>query len=391
MKRTLAVISGVLLHLAVGSVYAWSVLTYPIVSEVGWSFNDIATVFGCTIAALGFSAAMLGKRVKEWGPLKSCRIAVVLFLSGMLLTSVAIDQEILLLLYIAYGLLVGIGTGIAYLTPIPILIAYFPNQKGTITGLIVMGFGLSSVLASYGYHQLISSVGIDYAIGYAGVFFVLLMLPSCFLLRPKEDIQEELGIEKIKQATEVLHTKSFRLLWIIFFINIFVGVAVISALSPMLINLFNMTILETTAIVAIAGAVNGVSRILWSYISDQIGRPLTFLTMIMLELVALCSMIYWFDKDIFIDCALVLISCYGGMFACMPGYLSDIFGTKKLSAILGYMLTAWAVAGFFGPKALVLSYDLTGGYGHFFYVAAILMCISMCLTFIESEKTVLKV
>lgn len=391
MKKLLAVMSGVLLHLAVGSVYAWSVLTYPIINEVGWSFSDIATVFGCTIATLGFSAALLGKKVKAWGPLKSCRIATVLFLTGMLLTSVSIDFENLILLYIAYGLLVGVGTGIAYLTPIPVLITYYPEKKGTITGLIVMGFGLSSVLASYGYHYFINTIGIDYAIGGAGLIFTLLMLPSCFLLKPQDNTQGIPDIKSVMNVQKVWDSQNFRLLWMIFFINIFVGVSIISALAPMLTDLFEVKAQEAATVVAMVAVVNGVSRIFWSYLSDQIGRPLVFLIMIMLELVALCSMIYWYDQSIFIDCVIVIISCYGGMFACMPGYLSDIFGTKNLSTNLGYMLTAWGVAGFIGPKALAFAYEYFGNYGDFFYGATVLMCINLVLTFIESKKTVLTV
>lgn len=382
-------ISAFLLHFAAGSVYAWSVLTYPLINATGWDFTEVATVFGITIFFLGMTTALLGEKVAAWGPIKSCFITIALFLVGSLLSVVAVSHNNLPLLYLAYGILIGIGTGIAYLVPIPILMTHFPNCKGFATGIVVMGFGFSSVVVSYAYQALINSGYLNSAIGIVGICCALLMFPACVYLRPAKTICGP-AIETY-HLHDLKNNKTFQYLWLIFVINILVGVALISSLAPMTIDLFNISANEATDLVAIIAIVNGAARIIWSTISDWLGRPLTFLTMILMEFVALISMIYWYDYDIYCLCVITIISCYGGMFATMPGYIADVFGTAHLSKVLGYMLTAWGIAGLLGPKLLTGLYIATNDYSFFFYLAATLMGANIALSYLVSERTMLKI
>jgi OFA family oxalate/formate antiporter-like MFS transporter len=113
--------------------------------------------------------------------------------------------------------------------------------------------------------------------------------------------------------------------------------------------------------------------------------------MVSLEAVALASIAYWQDYLLYQTCIVILISCYGGMFATMPGYLSDLFGSEKLADILGIMLSAWGIAGFAGPKVLAYCLSLTGNYCEFFTIGAVAMLINFGLTLFLSERNILKI
>lgn len=390
LNKVTVTLSAILLHLAIGSVYAWSVLTKPIMENNSWTFEEVATVFGLTIAVLGFSAAFLGPKVRQWGPKKSCLLSTLFFVLGLLLSSVAISLGSLVLLYFSYGVLVGIGTGIAYLTPIPILMTWYPDNRGLATGLVVSGFGLSGLLAGYGYYFLIYTVGLSDTFTIVALVSLLFMLPSVFLLRDNSS-KVPVNFDNTEHHREVyLKSISFRLLWVVFFINIFVGVAALSALAPLLVDMFHVSAFDAANFVAIAALVNGISRCAWSSLSDFIGRPLTFVMMVFLEAAALSILVLGEAYYAYYTCLLILISCYGGMFATMPGYLADLWGTVNLSECLGLMLTAWGVAGFLGPKVLAYCYYWTSDYDIFFIVGTALMVLNFGLTIYLSERNLLK-
>ena len=392
VNRIIVMISAVLLHLGVGSVYAWSVLVKPIMEQTDWSFSAVAIVFSVTILFLGFTAAFLGRKIRKIGARKSCLISLILFVMGAILSGVAIDVHNIYLLYLSYGVLVGIATGIAYLVPIPILMTWYPKNKGLAAGVVIMGFGLSSTFAAIGYDIIIKSYGVSTAIAAIGLITSLLIIPSVIWLRPNDvEEKEERLLESNVSSSDAIKTKDFKLLWIVFFINIFVGISILSALSPMLVNLFDVSASKAAQFVGVVAIVNGFSRCAWSTLSDYLGRPLTFVMLVGFELSALVAMAFYSNYMLFQVCTLVLISCYGGMFATMPGYLADLFGAEKLADILGIMLAAWGVAGLIGPNVFAFIYEATGGYADFFMISIVMMIISCSMTWELCKNNVLKV
>lgn len=392
MKKFLCLISAVMLHLAVGSVYAWSVLINPIMEFTGWSRISLTLVFGVTIACLGFSTLMLGRRVKNTHPANACSVALFCYVLGMGLTTAAIHYHTFVLLLIGYGFILGFGTGVAYLTPIPILMTWFKRWRGIATGLVVTGFGFSSLIAAYGYHYCIVNVGLEMAPAVVGTAMSLLMIPSIFFLRPapKPKAKEE-TVENYKGETQLLKNKQFRLLWTLFFINISIGIAIISVLSPMTQKLFNVTTYEAALLVGTVGVVNGAARLCWSTVSDFIGRPITVTILIVFELTAVVSLIYFQTYEIFRACIFVIIACYGGLFALMPSYIADLFGIDKVNETFGHVLTAWGVAGIISPLALAWFVNETGNYHHFFYGALLLCMINTAVALTLSERNVTRV
>lgn len=159
-----------------------------------------------------------------------------------------------------------------------------------------------------------------------------------------------------------MHTWQFGALWWIFFVNITCGIGLLAVASPMAQEVVGMDATQAASMVGIIGLLNGGGRILWSTASDYLGRGLTYMLFFVLEVAAFALLSGTRDAFVFQALVLLIISCYGGGFSCMPAYLSDLFGTRELSAIHGRVLTAWGVAGVVGPTLVSLFREQTQGY-----------------------------
>ena len=388
MTKTLTTISAVMLHLAIGSVYAWSILVDPIHDFTGWSILSLILVFSVTILCLGLTASLLGNKVKSAHPGKLSALVLVLFLAGMILSSAALHYRIFTLLLVGYGVFIGIATGIGYLLPIPIIMTWYTRFKGIATGMVIAAFGFSSLMAAYGYHWCIITIGIEKAPAIVGGILSVLILPSIFFLRSKKVIVEEMTEEQISTCKAPFSNVNFRQLWMLFFINISIGISVVSCLAPMTKQLFNITGIEVAMFVGTIGLVNGFSRFCWAFLSDFIGRPITVAILIAFELTAILSLIHFQEFHIYKSCIFVIIACYGGMFALMPNYIADLFGTANVKSIFSHILSAWGLAGLIAPVTLRLLYEHYGNYANFFYSMLVLCCINFFIGVILTERNI---
>lgn len=376
MKKTnryLVASSGVILHLMLGSTYAWSVYRNPIMQETGWDQSSVAFAFSLAIFCLGLSAAFMGRLVERFGPRLVGSISALLYASGNILTGLSIDQKELWLLYVGYGIIGGLGLGAGYITPVSTIIKWFPDKRGLATGLAIMGFGFASLLTSPIAQFLISTKGLVNTFYILGLIYLVVMLAaSQFIKKPTEnDIKELSQKSKQKQASDMtqgitanqaLRTKSFYLLWVILFINIACGLGLISVVAPMAQDMAGMTAESAAVTVGLMGIFNGIGRLLWASLSDIIGRPTTFLLLFLVNMLMTGSLLMFQTPFLFILAMAVLMTCYGAGFSLIPPYLSDVFGAKELAALHGYILTAWAAAALAGPMILSWTYALTGNY-----------------------------
>nr|WP_187329007.1 OFA family MFS transporter [Liquorilactobacillus oeni] len=374
INRYMVATAGVVLHLMIGSVYAWSVFTNPIAKQTGWSESSVAFAFSIAIFFLGMSAAFMGRVVEKFGPRLTGIIASVLYGSGTILTGLAIHQDSIWMLYISYGVIGGLGLGSGYVTPVSTIIKWFPDRRGLSTGLAIMGFGFAAMLTGPIAQQLMASVGLEQTFYLLGTFYFLIMLcASQFIIRPADKTLTQQTDKTPNQGTrlttgpeltanQALKTKSFVFLWIMFFINITCGIGLVSAASPMAQDMTGMSAQAAAIMVGVIGLFNGFGRLIWATLSDYIGRPATFSAIFILD-VAMLSLILSFQSQItFVLALCLLMTCYGAGFSVIPAYLGDIFGTKELGAVHGYVLTAWAAAGIVGPLLLSLTHQLFHNY-----------------------------
>lgn len=396
-NKWLIVLSAIGIHICIGSVYAWSVLTKPIMQAMGFTLQETTWTFSIAILFLGLSAGFLGSYVEKHGPRRSGLVSTIFFGIGMLGTAFALSQHSLLLMYLFYGVIGGIGLGTGYITPVSTLVKWFPNNRGLATGLAIMGFGFASLIAGPVMQLLIAKYGLINNFIILGCVYMVIMTASSLYLEPPKvpavtEVKAKLAsLPENNQAqytvNEAMKTWHFYALWWIFFTNITCGIGLLAVASPMAQEVIQMTPLAAASMVGIIGLLNGLGRIVWSTISDYIGRRNTYIMFFLLEIVAFYMLASVTDSFLFQVLIFLIITCYGGGFSCMPAYLSDLFGTKQLSAIHGRILTAWGLAGIAGPLLLSWIKETTNSYSITLYFFSGCFVVSLLIAVILKLKT----
>lgn len=362
-NRWLMALSAVGVHICIGSVYAWSVYVKPIQEQMNWNLTDVTIAFSVAIFFLGLSAALMGKFVEKNGPRVSAIIAASLFGLGTMGSGLAIMMESKLLLYFFYGVLGGCGLGIGYISPVSTLVKWFPDRRGMATGLAIMGFGFASAIWGPTIKILIGSVGISGTFFILGaVYFVVMFASALYLEKPHDEYLPKRFEQKIKEGKKSIKED------------------------------LGVTALAAAAAVGLMGIFNGAGRILWASISDYLTRPVVYVIFFATQAVAFYMLPSITEIVVFQVVLYFIMTCYGGGFASIPAYIGDIFGTKELGAIHGYILTAWAAAGLVGPLIISMVKDATGSYSQTlyvfagFFIVAFIISIAMILNIKSIQK-----
>ncbi|QOR67172.1 OFA family MFS transporter [Cytobacillus suaedae] len=394
-NRWLIALSAVAIHISIGSTYAYSVYTKPIGESIGWKATEVTLAFTIAIVFLGLSAATFGRMVEKIGPRKSAMIAAVLFSTGQVGAGFAVSNELLPLFLMMYGVVGGIGLGIGYISPVSTLVKWFPDRRGLATGMAVFGFGAGALVTSPIAARLIESVGVHTTFYILGtIYFVLMISGASYITRPPQGwapnvpvrIKERNNIKKPKEdlaqltANEAIKTKRFWLLWGMIFINISSGIMIISVASPLSQEMVGLNVAAAASMVGLMGIFNGGGRIGWSSASDYIQRPTVFLIFFAIQISAFLTLPHVTNVIVFQILIFSVMTVYGGGFATLPAFIGDIFGTKELGAIHGYILTAWSLAGVVGPIVVSYIHDTTGTYTPAFLIFTILLVVALFLT-----------
>ncbi len=383
---------AVVMQTMLGTAYAWSIFKSPLQHLFHWSSSELSLPFSLMIFFLGVSAAFGGKFVDKAGVKKVALFAAVLFGGGTLLTGVAIHLGSLPLLLLGYGVIAGIGNGLGYITPVAILVRWFPDRRGLITGIAVMGFGFGAGFIGQVSPFLIQRFGLENTFFILGMLYLCLMMIAAlhFTNPPKEwakqfkkkakQLSKQVSQQSVELATAI-RTPQFYILWVTFFINISAGVALLSNLSPFAQERFHISVVSAGTLILLTSLFNGVGRIFWSALSEKIGRQVTFMIIIYSQIpfLFLFSAINNFTIFSLVSCYIVF--CMGGGFATMPAFVADIFGMKNMGNIYGKFLLAWSAAGVIGPMLIEFSKAMWNGYqGAFIILGFCFFCIYIPLS-----------
>ncbi|MEU8032154.1 OFA family MFS transporter [Streptomyces sp. NPDC049099] len=367
-SRRLVPPAALSVHLSIGQAYAWSVFKPPLESALHLDGTRSALPFQLAIVMLGLSAAFGGTLVERNGPRWAMTVALVCFSSGFLLSALGAETKQYWLIVLGYGFVGGIGLGIGYISPVSTLIKWFPDRPGTATGIAIMGFGGGALIASPWSAQMLASFGGDndgIALAFLvhGLSYAVFMTLGVLLVRvPRTEgragtASGPSAFEGVQvSARSAVRTPQFWCLWIVLCMNVTAGIGILEKAAPMITDFFagGSTPVSASAaagFVALLSAANMAGRIGWSSASDLIGRKNIYrlylgVGALMYLLIALFGDA---SKPLFVLCALVILSFYGGGFATVPAYLKDLFGTYQVGAIHGRLLTAWSTAGVLGP------------------------------------------
>lgn len=389
-NRVLIAIAGVVIQVALGAVYAWSVFRIPLTENYGTSVSSVNLTFSIAILSLGFAAFFGGLLMARVGPKLVAILSGVLYGAGIFLASFA--TESLTLLYLTYGVLAGIGIGLGYIVPIATLVKWFPDRRGFITGVAVAGFGAGALVTAPIARYLVGSVGLFPTFAILGIIYLVMVIGAALFLKnppegwkpegweppPAEETVDRSGVDY--SLGGALKTWQWFALWALLFLNVTAGIAIISEASPMAQELTGVAPLVAAGLVSIISIANGAGRFLWAWLSDAIGRKWVFLTMYLLQAV-LFFLIPIIGGTYFVLAilAFVIVSCYGGGFGTMPAFNADYFGPTNVGKIYGLMITAWGFGGVLGPILISYIIDSTGSYTTAFYIIAGMLLVSSIL------------
>ncbi len=372
-KWVRAAVPALLLHCSIGTVYCWSLFSQEIADYIGFSKGAIEWAFSFAIFFLGMSAAFLGNLVEK-DIRKSSLISTVCFSVGMALTGVFICYggqhrgSVLALvgIYISYGFVMGIGLGTGYLSPVKTLMLWFKDHKGLATGLAVAGFGAAKAIASPIMTSMLTGLGEGgiwkMFVILAGVYFVMMLVGSLLLAKPA-DWYEPKGKGEKPGILTVIKSRPISVyigIWLMFYINITCGLALISQ-EKMIFKCLGFA--SSVGVLSTISAVfNAGGRIGFSSWADTMKDRNTIYKMIFILSIGFTGVTILTDGIskgngnillAILVLALVYIvnAGYGGGFSNVPTLLSDQYGMGSISAIHGITLSAWAFAGLTGNQA----------------------------------------
>jgi OFA family oxalate/formate antiporter-like MFS transporter len=404
-KRWSITLAAIVIQLCLGTVYAWSVFKNDLVANHGWDEVATSATFMICIAVIGFAAAFGGILVDRQGPKLVAIIGGLLFGLGTIIGGIGIQRSNIVILYLGYGVLGGLGNGFGYVTPIATLIRWFPDKRGLVTGLAVMGFGAGAFFMGRIAPANIAAWGVPMTLYVWGAIFLVLVVGAAMLFEnppdcglPERCILPGSSTSQIEDESfalkEAIQSPQWWMLWTMLFLNVTAGIGLISQLSPIGKELFKplvssnlspeqvLLVLDAAGglVVATAAIFNGLGRLFWAWISDAIGRKTVFSSMFLTQAVLYFVIPKIGSYYLFMVLACYLLACYGGGFATMPAFAADAFGSKNIGRIYGTMLTAWAVAGVAGPLIFAYLKEATGGFAWALYIAAGLLVFGFILS-----------
>jgi len=380
-------IAGVFLQIALGAVYAWSVFRVPLAKQFGWSISEVTLTFTISIFVLGFAAFFGGLWLNRKGPRVVAVTGGVLYGLGIFLASFT---HRLSWLYLTYGVIGGIGLGLGYIVPVAVLVKWFPDRRGLITGIAVGGFGAGALITAPVATRLIQSVGVLSTFAYLGIaYLIVTVVAGLFMRNPHDGWKPEGWTPTVTQTSqragrdftlnEALKTWQWWALWLLLFLNTCAGISIISQEAPLFQEETGVTAAIAASMVGLASIGNAVGRVFWAWVSDLITRSATFFVMFVAQI-----LLFWFLPNIATAWFLTIVTfvvlmCYGGAFGTMPAFTADYFGPKNVGPIYGLMLTAWGFASAFGPLLIAHMRETAGSYRGALHVIAGVMTISAVL------------
>ena len=399
MNRWLVVVGAVLIQLALGAIYAWSVFTKKITLALadggvyGFSAQQAAWIFSAGLASFAIVMVMAIRLQPILGPRRLAALGGIVLGVGYVLGGF-LGKSFLAQL-ICIGIIGGAGIGLGYVVPIAVGVKWFPDKKGLVSGLAVAGFGFGATiwvkLAGSWFGGLLNTTAVFGLPGvqsvfviYGLVFAVLVLLGSIVMVNPPDGYVPAGWVPpeatKTKTATgavdltprAMLRTPQFYMLFLMF-----VGSALAGLMVIYCIRLFGIDALQAsgaTADAALAGTVagtamawyailNGLGRIAWGTVSDKLGRRLALFLMCLFQGVIMLL----FYKMGATSIGLIVGACiigfnFGGNFALFPAATADFFGNKNVGQNYPLVFLAYGVAGIAGPQVAGVFKDAaTGG------------------------------
>jgi len=315
--------AGFLMQMALGAVYAWSVFSKPLSKQFHWSISDVTLTFTICIFTLGVCCFFGGLWLNKSGPRVVALTGGLLYGLGVFLASFSANK--LWWLYLSYGFIGGIGLGFGYIVPVAVLVKWFPDRRGLITGIAVGGFGAGALVTAPVATHLIQSVGVLKTFAYLGVAYLVVTMATGYFMQippagwlpagwtPSSTQTKQRAVKDYTLAG-ALGTWQWWALWALLFLNVTAGISLISQESPIFQEVAKVTASVAAGMVGVVAIGNAVGRIFWAWISDAITRRWTFAVMFLVQVGLFWALPSLTSQSILIAVSFIILMCYGGGF-----------------------------------------------------------------------------
>lgn len=397
-KRWIILTAACLINLCLGSIYAWSVFASSMAEYFSTSMNlnittgDLAIVY--TIAnAVGpitmISGGWFNDRI---GPKKVIALGGIMFGGGMILSGFATGVTFLIF---SYGIVAGLGLGMAYGSTISTSVKYFPDKRGLIGGITTAAYGASSVILPPVITAIVNKYDATFAFKAVGVAFLVIVVVCTFFMEQCPESYIPSGYKPPKRQNSsgdmnwqaMIKSPVFYVMLLLLTSGAFSGMMVISQASAVAQNMIGMTAVAASAAVSILALFNAIGRILAGYISDKIGRVNTLMLACILSIVGMLALYFSGSGNtatFYIGISIVGIS-FGSFMGVYPGFTADRFGAKNNSVNYGIMFIGFALAGYFGPQIMRNVYQSSGAYQNAFLIACGLSVAGIILSLLYKK------
>jgi MFS transporter, OFA family, oxalate/formate antiporter len=383
VNRWWRVVGALLMNLSLGSLYAWSIFVAPLEKEFGWNRAQTSWIFTVAIFVFGLSFVLAGRLQDKLGPFVISVIGATALAAAFILASftTTLTWSIATL-----GVVLGIGNGFGYATPIPVLSKWFPDKRGLAVGFAVAGYGAGSaliglfgpgLLKTYGWRGTFVALGLTY--------FVSCFIAAFLLKNPTPGWKPEgwtpAPASKVTATAydyapgEMARTRQFPLMWIAYCLGASAGLMTISQLIPFAKSV-GLPATAATFALLIAAIGNATGRILSGAISDKIGRLQTLRLMIFISALSMPIVANVKSLTLVYIMIIVVYYCFGTLLSVFPSTTADFFGTKNLGINYGWVFTAYAVAGIVGPMIGGYMFKTYNNYVVAFYTAGVLAVVA---------------
>jgi MFS transporter, OFA family, oxalate/formate antiporter len=389
--------AGFVMQMALGAVYAWSVFRIPLAKQFHWTISEVTLTFTISIFVLGVASFFGGLWLNKQGPRIVALTGGFLYGAGVFLASLSGGK--LWLLYFTYGVIGGIGVGFSYIVPVAVLVKWFPDRRGLITGIAVGGFGAGALVTAPVATHLIHTVGVMSTFAYLGIaYLVITMVTGYFMQNPPEGWRPSgwspTATEVAQRATvdytlsDALKTWQWWALWLLLFLNTCAGISIISQEAPMFQEIAGVSAIVAAGMVGVVSIGNAVGRVFWAWASDIITRRWTFVVMFLMQVGLFWILPSLHSATMLTVVSFIILLCYGGGFGTMPAFAADYFSSKNVGPIYGLMLTAWGAASAFGPLLIAHLRQIDGSYGTGLHIISAIMAVSVLLPILVQPPTV---
>ncbi|POM26688.1 putative MFS-type transporter YhjX [Actinomadura rubteroloni] len=374
---------AVVFQIALGGVYAWSVFAHAL-QRPGTHFGlgRAASVLPFSVAiGVVFVGTTLGGRLQDRrGPRAAALLGGALYSTGALLASLVTDRDRFWFLLAAYGVVGGLGLGIAYIVPVAMLQKWYPERRGLITGVAVGGFGFGAVLVSPVAQWLVDAHPRVPTRAFLPLGLVSLALTTAGAMLFRNPPRRAAPTARSGDLTcaDALRTRQWYLLTAMLTLNTVSGIGFVAVTAGAAAAITGIGPASAAALTGAMGLANGAGRVLWGWLSERYGRMRTFALILALMGASLVAVPYASSPVLFVPLAAVVFACFGGGYAVMPATAADFFGLAHAGQIYGLMNVAWSVGGVVGPL-LVAALAAGGDYRTAFTVLGLLVLAATAL------------